>query len=395
MQSTSTTMPSRRSILYAGLSLAGISALVWIGVVIGTRFMPGSEFSYGDQAAAASSTAGSKGASTKIQVSHLAVPESVRGVYISACTASEKYLRDRVLATIADTDVNAIVIDVKDYSGTISTELPGVDAPPGGKGCRVSDMPEFLAELHEKGIYAIARVTVFQDPLYASIHPDIAVQSIARPGKPWADKNGLAFIDPNFPAYWHYIVSIAKGAHAIGFDEINFDYIRFPSDGNMADAQFAIPAGGSRALSIKNFFSFLHSELAPLGIVTSADIFGQTTVNYDDLGIGQILENTLPYFDYVAPMNYPSHYIKGFMGFPNPATNPYEVIKGTMMLAVERAIAASSSPAKLRPWLQAFDLGAVYTSQMVRAQIQALSDVGVTSWLLWDAANRYKKEALR
>jgi hypothetical protein len=329
----------------------------------------------------------------KPPVAHIATPSAVKAVYMTACIAATPNLRDKLVRTISGTEINSLMIDIKDYTGTLAYASTSVPAPM-GKGCRIRNLPEFLEELHAKGFYTIARVTVFQDPLYSAAHPDLAVQSLSHPGRPWADKKGLAFIDPNFPAYWDYIVAISKEAHAIGFDEINFDYIRFPSDGNMADAHFALPASTTRAMAITKFFKYLRSKLEPEGIVMSADIFGQTTINTDDMGIGQILENALPYFDYVAPMVYPSHFIKGFAGYANPAEHPYEILKYTMGKAVERAVAASSSPEKLRPWLQAFDLGAVYTPAMVHAQMKATYDVGLTSWMLWDAANTYSKEEL-
>lgn len=323
-------------------------------------------------------------------ITHVATPAAVRGIYMTACTASVPRLRERLVGLVEGTQINSIVIDIKDYTGTLAYPFPGVKGPR-GKGCRIGDLPDFLAELHKKGIYAIARVTVFQDPLYSEYDPKIAVKSISNPGSSWRDRKGLAYIDPNFTAYWTHIVDISKAAHAIGFDEINFDYIRFPSDGDMADAGFETPEGLTKLDVITDFFQYLHAELAPLGIVTSADLFGQTTVNRDDLGIGQVLENALPYFDYVMPMNYPSHFIRGFMGFDNPAAKPYEVMLSTMTSAVERTAAASTSIEKLRPWLQAFDLGAAYTPEMVRAQIQAVENAGLDSWVLWDAANRYDR----
>lgn len=380
--------------LWHELNLAGktvavaivlLGALAIGGVVL--QFLPSSRIAYLEQMAAASKS--EKG--LPIAVSHIGTPDSVKGIYMTACTASVPKLRDRLLDMMSGTEINSLVIDIKDYTGTLAYNSPAVRAPK-GPGCRINDLPQFIAELHAKGIYAIARVTVFQDPAYAESHPDLAVKSFSRPGQPWKDKNGLAYIDPNFPSYWEYIVSIAKDAHAAGFDEINFDYIRFPSDGDMTDARFATPSGVSKSEAMKDFFAFLSAELGPAGIVISADIFGQTTVNRDDLGIGQILEDALPYFDFVAPMVYPSHFIKGFMGYPNPAEKPYEVIKATMVMAVERTVTASSSIDKLRPWLQAFDLGADYTPEMVRAQIQGVYDAGLTSWMLWDASNHYKKE---
>ena len=144
----------------------------------------------------------------------------------------------------------------------------------------------------------------------------------------------------------------------------------------------------------KNFFSYLHEKLSNTGIVLSADLFGMTTTNTDDLNIGQVLENTLPYFDFVAPMVYPSHYPPHFNGWLNPNQHVYEVVNFSMARAVERAKTASTSPLKLRPWLQDFDYGGNYGETEVRAQMKATYDAGLTSWMLWDPANKYTRAAL-
>jgi hypothetical protein len=343
---------------------------------------------------AGTSTAARGASSTPaVEVTHVETPSAVKAVYMTACIASGSSLREPVLKTIEGTQINSVMIDVKDYTGTISYAQTRVDGPK-GKGCRIVDLPQFIAELHEKHLYVIARVTVFQDPLYSLYKPDMAVQSRSHPGRPWKDKNGLAFIDPNSREYWQYPIAIAKEAHSIGFDEINFDYIRFPTDGDMSDMQFATPPNLTKADVITSFFSYLHDQLAPEGIVTSADIFGQTTVERSDMGIGQVIEDVLPYFDYVAPMTYPSHFIDGFLGYDKPAKHPEAILQGTMTTAVERAAAIGEPSSKLRPWLQAFDLGATYTPDMVKAEMQGVYNAGLTSWMLWDPANRYNKAAL-
>ena len=150
----------------------------------------------------------------------------------------------------------------------------------------------------------------------------------------------------------------------------------------------------TKAVMMKNFFAYLHGKLSPEGIVTSADLFGMTTTNTDDLNIGQVLENTLPYFDFVSPMVYPSHYPPRFNGWSNPNKYPYDVVYFSMERAVERAVAASTSPLKLRPWLQDFDYGGIYNAPEVRAQMNAVYDTGLTSWMLWDPANKYTRGAL-
>ncbi len=325
---------------------------------------------------------------------HITTPNPLKAVYITACTASMEHLRDKALQVFDGTKLNALIIDVKDYSGTISYASTSFQTRSQAKGCRISDLPEFLAELHARGIYTIARVTVFQDPLYSSLHPNLAVQSKSHPGSVWKDKHGLAFIDVGAKPYWDYIVGIAEEAYGIGFDEINFDYIRFPSDGNLADMNFTWDVGATKAQAVKGFFTYLHSQLGPLGIPTSADLFGLVTSATDDMGIGQVLENALPYFDFIAPMVYPSHFAPGYDGLAKPAEHPYQVINTSMSHAVKRTLAASSTPEKLRPWLQDFNLGAIYTPDMVHQQMQATYDSGLSSWMLWNAGSVYQKDAL-
>ncbi len=332
-------------------------------------------------------------------VAHVSTPIPVKGLYMSQCLAANEDLRSQLVKLVNETEINSIVIDIKDYSGGVSFEsknpvLAGVLS----KHCHAADMKEFIATLHKQGIYVIGRITVFQDPTMTALHPELAIKYQSNKEKLWTDRKGISYIDPGAKEMWDYIVVLAREAHQIGFDEINFDYIRFPSDGNMQDIYFpfsesiidADPHGG-KAEVLTEFFSYLDRELRGEGITISADVFGMTTTNTDDLNIGQVLENILPHFDYVAPMVYPSHYPPGFLGYENPASKPYEVVKFSMESAVARA---STTPWKLRPWLQDFNLGAIYTPEMIQAQMRAVHESGLGSWLLWNAANRYTREAL-
>ena len=326
---------------------------------------------------------------------HVKTPDAVKAIYMSACVAGTPSWRDSLLKMIDETELNSLVIDIKDYTGTISfqTENPILKENL-GTGCKVKDMREFVEKLHKHNVYVIGRVTVFQDPYYTKKHPESAVKSLATGGI-WKDHKGLAFIDVGAKDYWDYVIALAKDSYNAGFDEINFDYIRFPSDGNMKDTNFTfLPATSTKADSVKHFWEYLHSNLKDTGMVTSADLFGMTTTNKDDLNIGQVLENALPNFDYVAPMVYPSHYPKGFNGWSNPNEHVYGVVNFSMSHAVDRANLASTSPLKLRPWLQDFDYGGNYGEAEVRAQMKATYDTGLTSWMLWDPSNKYTKEAL-
>jgi hypothetical protein len=337
----------------------------------------------------------------KKETKHLKTPEPLKGIYMTQCVASMPSFREKLVSLIGETELNAVIIDIKDYTGTVAFWGDG-------SGCKVSDMSQFVEELHNKNIYVIGRVTVFQDPLYVKAHPELAVKRKSDGGV-WKDKKGISFIDPGAKPFWDYIVSVATSSYAIGFDEINFDYIRFPSDGDMNDIYFSQTGTTTKKEMLRQFFEYLDSKFAGTGIVTSADLFGMTTTNKDDLGIGQILEYALENFDYVSPMVYPSHYPPKFNGWPDPNKVPYEIVKFSMDAAVARdkflkkEIASSTpnsillkriNPLQLRPWLQDNDYPVHYTPAMVRAQIQATYDSGLTSWMLWDPANTYTKEAL-
>ena len=335
-----------------------------------------------------------------IPVVHLTTPESVKALYMTACVAGTPSWRERLKKLIEDTELNSIVIDIKDYTGSISFSN---NFPSGAKtkGCVVSDLKDFIAALHESDIYVIGRISVFQDPSYTTLHPELAVMSSST-GQVWKDRKGLSFVDVGAKPYWDYILEISHASYALGFDELNFDYIRYPSDGNMDDAKFTWTTGTStKAETLESFFSYLSKNLKNTGVKISADLFGMTTTVTSDMGIGQVLERALPYFDYVAPMVYPSHYPASWNGFANPAAHPYEVIQIAMSKGREREQAlrlrsgqATSTPSKLRPWLQDFDLGADYGVPEVQAQIKATYDVGLTGWMLWSASNNYTETAL-
>ncbi len=337
--------------------------------------------------------------------SHIDVPEQVKGIYMTACAGSSKSFRDGLINLIDTTELNSIVINVKDETGKIGFDVDDPDLQNSvaqlSKGeCKILDIKDLIEYLHSKNIYVIGRIPVFQDLYMTKTRPDLAVKR-ASDGGVWADRKGIRWLDAGSQEVWDYVVKIGLAAYDVGFDELNFDYVRFPSDGNMKDIYYpysedvvdADPDYG-KAKVLQGFFKYLHENLAPAGIILSADLFGMTTTNSDDLNIGQILEYAAPYFDYIDPMVYPSHYPPNFNGWKNPNDYPYEVVNFSMSTAVKRLENASTTPMKLRPWLQDFDYGGNYDVPEVKAQIQATYDAGLNSWLLWDAANKYTKGAL-
>jgi len=327
-------------------------------------------------------------------IRHIKTPESVKAIYMTSWVAGTKNWREDLVDLIEKTELNSLIIDVKDYSGRISFKVSDpILVEVGATENRIPDIQEFIRYLHQKEIYVIARISVFQDPYLVKVRPDLAVKDLL--GNVWKDRKGITWIDPASREAWDYTVRIAKETEKVGFDELNFDYIRFPSDGNMQDISYdfwdeSIP----KSVIMRDFFEYLAKELKETDIPLSADLFGMTTSHGDGLNIGQILEYAAPYFDYLAPMVYPSHYPKTFNGYANPADNPYEIVKYAMDMGVTKLINASSSPFKLRPWLQDFDLGATYDASMIRKQKQAVYDAGLTSWMLWDPSNRYTRDAL-
>jgi len=338
-------------------------------------------------------------------------PEVVRAVYVTGWSAgSKKYLN--YLSNLLDTtEVNAVVIDIKDYSGFLSYKADVKEAKENDLyNHAIPDIDALVNFLHGKNVYVIARIAVFEDPAFAKIRPDLAVYDKLKTKNPkspvlWNDNKGLLWMDPASKDVWDYNISIAKDASMHGFDEINFDYIRFPSDGDMKNMGFPVWDGKNvKNIVIKDFFKYLRENLPDTKI--SADLFGQTTADKDDMGIGQILEDAFDYFDYVCPMLYPSHFESGFMGFQNPAEHPYEVVKYSLDLATERKIQYNKLlwnnnlpiiSKKFRPWLQDFNMGADYTQEMVSQEINAVNDSLAENnigFMLWNPSNIYTTEAV-
>lgn len=364
---------------------------------------------------------------------HVPLPGAVKAIYMTSCVAGTPSFRDSVVSLIDQTEINAVVIDIKDFSGTLSFAPTAETLVPAWESarCGARDMEAFLKTLHEKGIYVIGRITVFQDPFYTARHPELAVKR-ASDGAVWKDHKGLSFIDVGAKPYWDYTISLAADSYELGFDELNFDYVRYPSDGNMQDIAFTHSGGKNKQENLETFFKYLHESLSDASRYESVvhentgrdraipylsvDLFGMTTSNTDDLSIGQVQERAAPYFDFIAPMVYPSHYPNGFNGLGNPNHYPYEVVHFAMKEGARRMAATTtpvdgflhtrigtSTPAlyekpaysiqKLRPWLQDFDYGGEYGIVEVRAQIKAAYDVGLTSFMIWDPSNRYTRDA--
>ncbi|MEK7516906.1 MAG: putative glycoside hydrolase [Patescibacteria group bacterium] len=321
----------------------------------------------------------------------------VKAIYATADVAGGARLEE-LLNLIDRTELNAIVIDVKTYRGTLAfaPRDPAL-APFAPTKPLIKDLEALLARVHERGIYAIARFPVFQDTMLAERRPELAVARAG--GGIWRDRNGLAWLDPASFEVWKYNAALAQEAAARGFDEINLDYVRFPSDGALSAIRYQI---WNRKLSkqdvLREFFDYMTHVLHARGTPVSADLFGISFFRLEPT-IGQFLPDAAEFFDFVAPMSYPSHYPSGFEGYKNPALHPYEIVKKTLdsgkELLAGRPPAGGNVRAKVRPWIQDFDLGADYDAVKVRAQIRAAEESGAEGWMLWNARNVYTEEALR
>ncbi|MDQ4129574.1 MAG: putative glycoside hydrolase [Actinomycetota bacterium] len=320
----------------------------------------------------------------------------VRGVYSTMWSFAGprwNYLMDLVRTT----ELNSLVIDVKDDDGQLAWRGSSVALARAAGADRATELTRQQAaarirELREAGGYPIARVVCFKDRILAPAKPDLAIGAAG--GGVWRDRKGMAWLDANNRATWEYIVDIGREAAAMGFLEIQFDYVRFPTDGNVATAVYA-NGGGVNPAAIRGFLAYAREELHKAGVRVSADIFGLTTYKLqgqgDGDGTGQLFEDVISEVDYVSPMVYPSHYYAGNYGLSKPEANPYEVVSRAMDEGMGRI---DGYRARMRPWLEDFSLSVPHHPGRVSAQLRAAYEQGVDSWLLWNAGNRYSVPAL-
>ena len=362
----------------AGLAVAGFLAC--------TNLVPGHT---APQAAASLPGNGAAPAPPAVSKRQQLLTTDFRALYITSWTAGIS--RFPVLIDMAARScLNAVVIDIKDSTGRVGydSKVPLV-AQTGAHERRIRDLDAILKYCRDRKIHTIARIAVFQDPNLAKARPDLAVGS--KGGGAWRDRKGLAWVDPASREVWEYNIAIAKEAAARGFDEVQFDYVRFPTDGRLKALSYPKYKGDvPKHEVIRSFFQYVDQQMKPVDVLTSADIFGLTTMADDDLNIGQRIQDVADYVDYVCPMIYPSHYPRGHLGLKNPAEYPYRVIYDACMRGVKRL---EGKRARMRPWLQDFKLGAAYDKKMIVDQIQAARDAGVSGFSMWNARNVYTEAA--
>ncbi len=315
----------------------------------------------------------------------------VRGVHLSAWAAGAPLARRRFLEEMSDTVLNAVVVPVKEIEGWVY--IPGVESARrlGTVQIAIPDPESMLRDFKAKGLHSIARVVLFKDDLLPSKRPEWAVRT--PDGGVWRNTKGVAWVDPYRREIWEYNLDVASRAAALGFDEIQFDYVRFPSDGDTTTCRF-IRADHSKKTAVENLAAFLRyarERLSPMGVPFSVAVFGMTTTAKDDMGIGQQIADMAEIPDFISPMMYPSHYARGEYGLANPNREPYKVIHRGLRDAKARL---RGNAYKLRPYLQDFSLGHRYGQPEVRAQVLAARREGIESWILWNPSNRYTWKAI-
>ncbi len=330
--------------------------------------------------------------------------EPVKGIYISGYRAGmSDYMKDFI--SLADnTELNAMVIDVKNDNGEITYKMDQPLAKEiGADAAYINDMPGLIKKLKENKVYLIARVVAFKDPLLAKKRKDLCLKK--KDGTIFQDKNGDRWVNPYKKEVWDYLVDIGKEAADLGFDEIQYDYIRFSTDTGMKQVNFGAEAKGkTKTEAISEFTKYACDSLKPLGVKVSADVFGTIIDSKVDAEIvGQDYVKMAEYLDYICPMIYPSHYGEGSFGISYPDTKPYETILAALKKSEEVLQKDQKSSGKklaiVRPWLQDFTATWVphhikYGTAEIRDQIKAVYDAGYTEWLLWNGSNNYTKTAL-
>ncbi|HVG78316.1 MAG TPA: putative glycoside hydrolase [Patescibacteria group bacterium] len=325
-------------------------------------------------------------------------PQAIKAAYLTYYGVGDRGIRGRVLDLASRTELNAVVIDVKGDRGWIlyQTEVPQALAAGAQGPATLRDFDGLMADLKARGIYTIARIVTFKDNILANARPDLAVID-TRTGKPWIDNEKLAWVDPFQEEVWAYNIAIGQEAIRRGFDEVQFDYVRFPTDGKLNAARYAKPnSRETRLPAIAAFLAKARTELGASGAFVAADLFGYTAFNENDTDIGQRIEELAPHLDFICPMVYPSGYHKGIPGHSNPMLVPGKVVFESVRLIRKRA---GVNVVRVRPWLQdfkdyAFDRRIFGVSE-VTAQIRGAEEAGAPGWMLWNPRNDYTAAALR
>lgn len=315
----------------------------------------------------------------------------VRGIHLTSWGAGSAKTRRELIHKISGSVVNTVVVAVKETDGMVY--IPGVEKAERWHSytAAIPQPEEMIKDFKGAKLYTVARIVVFKDKVLPKSRRDMAVRT--PDGGVWRSHNGSTWVDQYSHEVWEYIGDIAERCAKLGFDEIQFDYIRYPSEGNTKLCRYSKPHNPRTAIvNLKDFLDYQRKRLAPYNVKISADVFGLTTTVKDDMGIGQDIKTLASGADYVYPMMYPSHYYPGEYNLKCPNKEPYKVINRGLHDAMGKL---GDDYAKLRPYLQDFSLfGVHYGPNEVRAQLMATRKNLLHSWVLWNPANKYTWSAL-
>jgi hypothetical protein len=359
----------------------GVLFALAAGIALGARAVGG-----GDDGAHSASAVGKREAGRTREPAVRPVPDEIRGIHVTMDLASLPGKLDRYLELPG---LNAIEVDVKDENGHVGFVPSSVPlAKRLGAAARYYRAERVARRAHARGVYLIGRVVVFEDPILAERRPDLAVQT--SDGAVWHNNAGLGWTNPYDHRVWRYNVDVAVAAAQAGFDEIQFDYVRFPSDGDLSLIRYPGSQNQSMRWTIPAFVHYAAKRLHPLGTRVSVDVFGLSATR--DLGIGQLPRRVSRNADAVYPMVYPSHYNPGEYGIDDPNAWPGRTV-GRSLRDFQRAL--EGRKARLTPWLQDFSLGRTYTIDDVRLQVAAARRMGTRGFLLWNPEGVYSPGALQ
>jgi len=314
-------------------------------------------------------------------------PAEIRGVHVTMALASIPGKIDEYLG-LAKHGLNTLELDVKDENGEVGFLKPKVPlAHQVGAAHDYYNPVEVARKAHAAGVYLIGRIVCFEDPVLTSNAPKYAIRTTS--GGVWTTAAGLGWANPYDHRVWEYEVALGKAAAKAGFDEIQFDYVRFPTDGDLSAAVFPGKTGQSKTAVITDFAKYAGSQLKPLGVHVGADVFGLSATR--NMGIGQRPKKLGQYLDTIYPMVYPSHFGPGEYNLPDPNAQPGRTV-GLALRDFDRQVTGLGT--RLVPWLQDFSLGRTYTLADVQDQIEAARDSGAQGYLLWNAAGLYTHGAL-
>lgn len=318
--------------------------------------------------------------------------QNINAAYLTGAKLTDEATIQAIIDLAKTTDINAVVIDMKEGTVYYDTDVQFfIDAD---AVFPAFDPASLVKRFEEAGLYTIARIVVFNDPVVAENRPELAIRTVD--GGVWRGWNGAAWVNPYHQELWQPNIDLGLEAARMGFDEVQFDYVRFPSDGDLSIAEFGTQytyAEDERVDTIASFLSMARDQLTAAGVKTAADVFAIIAIFPDDQGIGQRFADFTKVVDYICPMIYPSHFTAGPLGLDgSPNAMPYETVLITMNSAAKKV---PGEVLKIRPWIQDFTMGdPPYGVPQVADQVRAVAEAGGSGWMLWNPNSQFTAGAL-